>query len=299
VKAIFSSVPRIPKAPILVALMAAACSQGRITKVTPAPEAASFSAPRSGAWKAADSLWNLRRDSQSAWSSLVSYRRAAAEQPRVAETWTGYARACHFVATYAEQNKEWSNPERMKSLYMEGARAAENALRLHPEYAKRLTETGDEADAVRVLNGPWLQPAYWLAANRRRWALQDGARPRLEGGESQERFMRYLAEHGESLLHGGPHRFLAVVFLTQPAPRADSARAHLDRAYALQPLYFANRTVRAQYLAVFEKDSAAFRSLLEEVLSSPADTLPEAAIENEYEQARARNLLSRQAELFP
>ena len=281
------------------AMFFTACAQGRITKVTHSTETVAFSGAHGGSWKFADDLWQLRRDPQSAWASLVAYRRAVEDQPRVAELWADYARACHFVATYVEPSKEWSNPERTKTLYMEGARAAESGLHLNAGYAQRLAETGDDAEAVLVLDGPWLEPAYWLAVNRRRWALQEGTRPRMDGGEPLDRLVRHVAARNESLLYGGPHRFLAVMFLTAPAPRADSARAHLDRAYALQPLYFANRTVRAQYLAVFEKDSASFRTLLEEVLSMPADTLPEAAIENEFEQARARDLLSRQAELFP
>jgi hypothetical protein len=299
VKAIFLSARKIPKAPILIALMATACSQGRITKVTPVTDTASFSAPRGGAWKVADSLWRSRRDAQKAWASLVAYRRAAEQQPKVAQLWTDYSHACYFLATYTEQNQRWSNPERSKGLYLEGARAAEAALYLHAEYRRKLSEGGDEAAAARALTGEWTEPAFWLAANRGRWALGEGRRTRMDGRDRFEALVRGIAARDPALYHGGPDRFLGVMFIAAPAPRADSARAHFDRAQAAGPLFFANRTLRAQYLSVFEKDSASFRALLEEVLRMPADTLPEAAVENAFEQAHARDLLSRQAELFP
>jgi hypothetical protein len=79
----------------------------------------------------------------------------------------------------------------------------------------------------------------------------------------------------------------------------DSARARFARAQRVAPLYFANHTLRAAYLATAERDTASFRELLEWVVAAPADTFPEAATENAFEQARARDLLSRQAELFP
>lgn len=298
-KAIFPSPRKIPKAPILASLLVAACAQGRITKVTPVTEVASFSAPRDRGWELADSLWLSRRDAQKAWASLVAYRRAAEQQPEVARLWTDYSHACYFLATYTEQNQRWSNPDRSKGLYLEGARAAEAALYLHAEYRRKLAEGADEAAAARALGGEWMESAFWLAANRGHWALGEGRRARTDGRDRFGALMRRIAARDPALYHGGPDRFLGVMFIAAPSPRADSASAHFDRAQAAGPLFFANRTLRAQYLSVFEKDSASFRALLEEVLRLPADTLPGAAVENEFEQARARDLLSRQAELFP
>jgi hypothetical protein len=277
----------------------AACSQGRIIKVTPEAEAVAFEGDRGAAWISADSLWDQRRDTRKAWASLVAYRAAAAAQPRVPQLWTQYAHACYFLATYTEQNQEWSNPERAKGLYLEGTRAAEAALRLNAAYRDKLAQDGDENEALRVLTGPWHEPAFWLAANRGRWALGEGRRTRMDGRDRFEALVRGIAERSAGTYHGGPDRFLGVMYAVASTPQLDLARSHFDRALATQPLFFANLTLRAEYLAVAQKDSAAFRSLLESVLRMPADTLPEAAVENEYEQARATNLLSRQAEFFP
>ena len=284
---------------ILSTLLVIACTQGRIIKVTPTTEPISFSAEHQSSWKFAEKLWVLRRDPQSAWAALVAYRDAVQQQPKVAALWTDYAHACYFLATYTEQNQKWSNPERSKGLYLEGARAAETALRLNPTYRDKLAQNGDEAAAVRTLNDPWLEPAYWQAVTRGRWALGEGRRTGINRRDGFEAFVRGIALRTEGIYYGGPDRFLGVMFVVAPVPRLDSARAHFDRAYAAAPLFFANLTLRAEYLSVFEKDSAAFRTLLESVVRMPADTLPEAAIENEYEQARALSLLSRQAEFFP
>jgi hypothetical protein len=284
---------------LIAALLTAACTRGRIIQVTPAAGGAAFAAERGAEWKLAESLWDGRRDPQHAWDALVAYRAAAEEQPEAAELWTRYARACYFVATYTEQNQEWSNPERSKALYLEGARAAENTLRMHARYSARLAQTGDEAGAVRELEGPWTEAAFLLGANRGRWALSEGRRVRLDTRARLEDLMRAVAARDPKVFHGGPDRFLAVMFMVTAPAQPDSARAHFERATAIAPLYLANLTMRAEYLAVFQKDRAGFRSLLEEALRLPLDTLPEAALENEYEQARARELLSRQAELFP
>jgi len=274
------------------------CAQGRIVKVTPSAEVA-FESARGETWREADSLWALRQDPRQAWISLLTYRDAVRDQPRAAELWTHYAQACYFLATYTEQNQEWSNPERSKGLYLEGARAAESALRLNPLYIDKFAQTADEGEAVNVLGGRWLEPAFWLAANRGRWALGEGRRARANGRDPLESLVRAVERRHPTAYYGGPDRFLGVLYIAAPEPRVDSARAHFDRALATAPLFFGNYTLRAEYLAVFEKDTASFRSLLETVISMPADTLPDAAIENAYEQARAHDLLSRQAELFP
>jgi hypothetical protein len=283
------------------ALLLAACAQGRIVKVTsePAPE---FSAARGEEWSHADALWERRGNSEAAWSALVAYRLAVEEQPDAAELWTRYARACSFVATYTEGREAWSNPERRRGLYQEGVRAAETALRLHPGYARALAETGDDIAAMGTLQGRWLEPAFYLAVNRVRQSLAEDARARVTDRARLEAYMRALSARNGSILYGGPHRFMGVMFIAAPRGEGrnlDSARAHFARAQRIAPLYFANHTLRAAYLSTMERDTASFRELLEWVVATPADTFPEAATENAFEQARARELLARQAELFP
>ena len=279
-----------------------ACGQGRIIKVT--PEAANeagvaYDAERGPQWQLADSLWESRSTPRKAWAALVAYREAVDQQPDAAALQTRYARACYFLATYTEQNQAWSNPERSKGLYLEGARAAESALRLHPGYLQKLAQGSDEMEAIRAVDGQWLEPAFWLAASRGRWALGEGRRTRMDGRDRLGSLVQDLAARGGSVYHGGPDRFLGVMFLATTTPKPDSARVHFERAATIAPLFFANFTLRAQYLAVYEKDSTGFRTLLETVLSLPADALPEVTAENTFEQARARDLLARQAEFFP
>jgi hypothetical protein len=282
----------------LAALTLVGCAQGHLVKVKAASNVP-FEAARPGdAWTRAEKLWSERQDAKKAWASLVAFRAAAEEQPEAPEMWTRYAHACYFLATYTEQNQKWSNPERSKGLYLEGARAAEKALRLNPVYAEKYAQSADEGVATAALGGAWMEPAFWLAANRGRWALGEGRRSRMDGRDRFGGFVRGVARRNPGVYYGGPDRFLGVMFVAAPEPRLDSARAHFDRAQAAGPLFFGNFTLRAEYLAVMEKDSTAFRALLERVLSLPADTLPSAAIENAFEQARARDLLARQAELF-
>ena len=110
--------------------------------------------------------------------------------------------------------------------------------------------------------------------------MGEGRRIRLDGRDRFEGYMRGLAERQGDLYNGGPDRFLGVMFAAAPIPRADSARVHFDKASAIEPLFFANLTLRAEYLSVLEKDSVAFRETLERVLAMPSDTLPGAEIEN-------------------
>lgn len=287
----------------IAAGLLSACAQGRVVPVVSDPAVApAFTAARGDAWSDADALWEHRRNADSAWAALVAYRDAVEEQGDVPELWTRYARACSFVATYTEERKAWSNPERRRSLYQEGSRAAETALRMNPAYARALAETGDEIVAVGRLDGRWLEPAFYLAVNGARQSLTEDARSRAAGRARLKAFAEVLSKRNDSLFYGGIHRFMGVMFAVSSAGHdggADSARAHFARAQRIAPLYFANHTLRAAYLSTLERDTASFRELLEWVVATPADTLPEAATENAFEQARARDLLSRQAELFP
>jgi hypothetical protein len=235
----------------------------------------------------------LRQNPKQARAALSAYRRAAKKQKDVPELMTRLSRACHLVATYVEQG-----PERSEFLYGEGALAAEAALQLHPGFHEMLQESGDEIEAVREVDGPYLESAFWYAANLGRLANMDGARARIGNRDRLEAFIQRVLSRNDTLYYGGAHRFLGVMYLVLPTPIPDSARRHFENALTVSPLFLGTRTLKAENQAVREKNTAVFPEQLEAVLRMPPETMPEAAAENRYEQQRARALLQSEAKLF-
>ncbi len=278
---------------ISLALYFGGCSEGRVHKIGAPTQPTSFTSLKEARWLKADSLWELRQRPEQAIQSLKGYRKAAEKQKKVPELLTRLSHANYFVATYIE-----SHTERSEALYREGAEVAEQALLCDPRFKKIREESGDETEAVQQVDGPYLEAAFWYAANLGRIVNLGDAKTRIGNRQHLEAFIKRVLLKNDSLYYGGAHRFLGIMYLVLPNPQIDSARSHFQMALQVSPLFFATRTLMAEYLCVKEKDTTAFREQLRFVLHTSPDTLLKASAENFYEQKRAEKLLAAESRLF-
>ncbi len=292
---------QIGLAGLLTALLLAGCGGGHYRPVTEIGQPHEFSEEKKEAWLRADSLWEGRDDPRQARAALRAYVEADEAQPKVPALLTRISRAHHFVATYTEPDLEVAD-----ALYEEGARYARRALRLDPDFARVLDESGDEIEAAREVDGPFLEPLYWLASNAGRRLSREDDFTRRAHEHRLGTFVDILSRRADTLAQGGPDRFLGVYHLFTATPDIDSSAFHFDRALQRNPHYLGNRTLRAEYLDVARGDSAAFRRNLEAVIEAPetapaetAGTAADMAPENRMEKARAKKLLTERENLFP
>jgi hypothetical protein len=117
-----------------------------------------------------------------------------------------------------------------------------------------------------------------------------------------EMMMQRVLEMDEGYYYGGPHLFMGIWFASRPKIAGgdlQKAQQHFLKAldlgkgkFLMAYVYYANSYARQ----ALDKDL--FVSILQTVLETPADTLPELIFLNSVAKKKARELLSRVEEYF-
>lgn len=244
-------------------------------------------APKFPRWRTADSLWQLRDDPEAARRMLKAYRFAARKHPRIPELLGRLSHACAYVATYQEPD-----PEKQQGLFREGQDAAMKALMLHPGFKAAYLESSDETEAVRKVDGGFIEPLFWLAVNLARELNRESIIIRKGNRDRLEALNRRALELDPGFYHAGPLRLAGLIPTRMPGGDLAEARRNLEKAIDMAPLYFGNYVAFAEYVALAAKDRQSFANRLTAVTRMPADTLPAIAPENRYAQERAQALLN-------
>ena len=78
----------------------------------------------------------------------------------------------------------------------------------------------------------------------------------------------------------------------------NKSREMFEKTKAMNPEYLGTYVLYADYYAKKAQDKELFRSLLQHVLDTPADVLPELVPEQSVEKAKAQRLMSTIDDLF-
>lgn len=117
-----------------------------------------------------------------------------------------------------------------------------------------------------------------------------------------EAAMERLLELDESYSYGSPHLLVGTYLAAKPAILGGDiakAKEHFDRALALADgKFLPTRVLYAKYYARRIQDRGLFVQTLEEVLSAPADAVPELTLSNIMAKEQARELLEKTDEYF-
>jgi hypothetical protein len=271
--------------------------QVRLAPKEQAASATVWSSAKGPLWRQADSLFALRRDPKVLRHAEALYARAAMAQPQVPALLSQWSRACYLTALYGNLENEQSH-----AYYRRGVDAGEAALQLHSGYARVFSQSSDETEAASVLSGPFLEAAYWVAANEGRLLNESDRFVRRGRGGQVAALVNRLLTANDTLFAGGPHRLAGVMALRMPGnwgAALNESRRHFQTAKSLWPTYVANQTVFAEFYAPAIGDRALFQTTLETLLASPDDSLSVYAAENSLEKMRTRKLLKRTDALFP
>ncbi|MGH7601952.1 MAG: TRAP transporter TatT component family protein [bacterium] len=243
----------------------------------------------------ADKLWKQRDDPPKARQALSLYRRAFAADPTNVELGTRLARALHFVGYYVE-----TDPARQDSLFLLGVETGERVLALNPSFQATYRRTTDEARALAALDITWINPIYWTGMNYDRWVSSQGRLVRYRNKQRVEAYMTRVKELDPNFFYGAVPRYFGVLPTQGRAPFVDidNAKREFDRAVELAPNFFGNQRTYAETYAVKKKDRELFKKLLEQVINGNPNALPDVAPENKYEQAIAKNMLTRIEDYF-
>jgi hypothetical protein len=144
---------------------------------------------------------------------------------------------------------------------------------------------------------------FWSAASWGNWiGLNLNSMEAMAELPRVELMMRRVLELDEGFYYGGPHLFMGIWYASRPkiaGGNLDLARDHFKKAinlgqgkFLMADIYF------AQYYARRAFDEDLFKSILQKVLDTPADILPELTLLNTVAHQKAKKMLDNLDEYF-
>jgi hypothetical protein len=178
--------------------------------------------------------------------------------------------------------------------YNEAVGFAERALSARNGKLLEAARRGQRAEEIFSYAEPADTPALVLYAEALlAWAVSRGTPTVLDQrpliAAAADRALRFDRAIGWA----APDRVLGVLACELPEARQNlrDALDHFEAAVAAAPAYLPTRIAYAEEYATRVRDAALYRRLLDEVLASDAQALPEAVVENLDAQQTARRLI--------
>lgn len=204
---------------------------------------------------------------------------------------------CGYAFSFIEDK----DPERASALYSRGRGYAEKALALD----KDLDELGLDQfkETLSNLNASDLPAMYWLGQCWGGWLMLNLDNPEAFVDISKiEWWMLRVLELDETYHYAGPHLFLGGFYGSRTkllGGDPEKARLHFDRNLELTDNRFLlTHFLYARTYAVQMQDRELFESLLNTVMETPADVIPQQRLANEVAKTKAKQLMDRADELF-
>lgn len=256
----------------------------------------------------AEALWQKRDDRKTAYDALYAYQRAFAANPRNPKIGAKLTHAYAFVGYYLATTEEEQD-----TLYSRGLEIGERTLALHEPFRLAYMRRQDEEKALgKIVNqlqndkrsdrtpqsAHWLAAIYWTGVNLEQWTDLQNSLRQLGNKKRIEIYKRAVLHVDEAYDYGGVYRSTRLVPVKPPFVSAANSKEAFERAIAIAPNYFANRTTFARLYALPNNQPELFNEQLDYVINGDANALPEAFAENKYEQAVAVRMREQAAQDF-
>lgn len=193
---------------------------------------------------------------------------------------------------------------RAKNFYLKGKEFSLRVLNRDPEFEKTLTKDLDSfKKALRGMGRGDVPALFWCAFNWGSWInLSKDSPLAIAEFPKVQAMMERVLELDEDFYFAGPHLFMGFAYGSRPAMFGGNpakSKEHFEKALALHKRKFlTTQVLYAQTYAVQNQDRTLFESLLNEVLNTNADVLPEARLGNEIARLKARYFLDNAATMF-
>jgi hypothetical protein len=276
-------------------LLLAACASREYAWDDPKTRTQNRRDARSQAQREEDQLW-AQRDQDVARARLITLltdRAVSGSAP--------YELLARLSRLYYLEGQVLVDRDAKKAAFREGLRYGDLALHSFPAFRERFAATDAVEEAVLVLGPEAIDGIYWNAVNLAKWARLEGLVKIIFFKDKARAMIERVRALDPGYYHGAADRYLGAYYAALPVIAGrDLKRSleHFERSLARAPDYLATRTTMATYYAVNADDARLYRSILEEVLAAPSDTLPEVAPEQRLAQLEARHRLDNIEDLF-
>ena len=226
-------------------------------------------------------------------------RRRLAERPDDGDTLARLARA-YYVLADGHLRSLGPKDERYLGAFEKGVAAGERALAtLSPEFKSKVTRDEKVEEAIQVVGKEGLPAMYWYAVNLGKWSRAKGIAALLGNKDRVKGVLERVQALDETFFHGAPHRYFGVYWSLLPVGRdLDKSKQHFDKSLAIAPNYVGTKVLMAESYAVKKQDRALFARLLDEVLATPDEVIPDLVPETRIEKGKARELKAKIDDLF-
>lgn len=242
--------------------------------------------------------WEQRVDVKNARTARLFLSKANALNPDDQTVAALYARACHFIGYYIEDD-----PTRSDSLFIEGMDTAWEFIISTDAYQEGVALSEGDSNAKKIAglenaSQDMVPMLYWWVSNYSRYLLTKPVMERLQQRDIIETVLHRILALQPDFFYHGANRIFGGIYARLPGVDLNHSVTNFDKSIQGSPNYMGTYVIRAKYLYTKSGNREAFVNDLQNVLNADPTILPEVSPENLFEQEKARSLLAEVSSLF-
>ena len=209
-----------------------------------------------------------------------------------------FLQSSYYLAHYVE-----TNPTIKDSIFHRAANYAIKLIHNSEEYkiidvSTALSKTETEQLTIENLDEKYVPILYWWVANLGRYLIDKPISERLKYSDVIQAGLSRLIELDPNYYYGGPYRLSGTFYVRVPGFDVDIAKSYFQKSYDAFPNCFSTSVLMAQYCCTKANNRKHFHELLENVVNSNPNAIPQIGPENVHEQNFAQELLKMEFLLF-
>lgn len=242
--------------------------------------------------------WEQRVDVKNARTARLFLSKANALNPDDQTVAELYARACHFIGYYIEDD-----PTRSDSLFIEGMDTAWEFIISTDAYQEGVALSEGDSNAKKIAglentSQDMVPMLYWWVSNYSKYLLTKPVMERLQQRDIIETVLHRILALQPDFFYHGANRIFGGIYARLPGVDLNHSVTNFDKSIQGSPNYMGTYVIRAKYLYTKSGNREAFVNDLQKVLNADPTILPEVSPENLFEQEKARSLLAEVSSLF-
>lgn len=207
---------------------------------------------------------------------------------------------------YKGKNEKRYNDARARALrfYSRGKQYGLTAMQQKSAFKKAITSNlTDFEKSLKVFHKKDVPTLFWTGFNWGGWINLNLDDPNeIAKLARAQAIMERAIELDETFYYGSAHTFFGALASARPKMLGgdpELGKKHFEKALEISNnKYLMSKVLYAQFYAVQIQDKELFTKLLNEVVESPEDILPEQRLANQIAKTRAKLLLERIEEYF-
>ena len=242
--------------------------------------------------------WNNRTSPEEIKAAIASWENTVAADSHNLEALVGLTRAHYFLADGYTRDNEKEYLALMDKAVKWGEEAMVAAS---PAFAEKMRGGAKFPEAVTVMGKDGVPAMYWYASALGKWAKKKGFAVLVGQKDNVKATMDRCLELDPEYFYAGPWRYFGAFYAVAPSFAGgdlEKSVTHFKKSLELQPNYVGTKVLWAAELATKQQDEDTFDKLLNEVLATPDDVIPELKAETIVEKQKARELLAQKDDLF-